>query len=68
MLQNSAVVLRSETIAEALSAGSAAMNEPYNCDDNEEDQHYCGADDLGIREVTEHGALLYGISSTVKGE
>ncbi|SPE17854.1 hypothetical protein SBA5_1100034 [Candidatus Sulfotelmatomonas gaucii] len=67
MLQNGAVVLRSETIAQGLSAGSAAMNEPYNCDDNEEDKYNYGTDQLGIREVIEHCVLLCGISATAKG-
>jgi hypothetical protein len=68
VLEDSAAVLRSEAIAEGQSACSALMNEPYNCDDNEEDQYNCGTDKLGIREVIKHCVLLCGNSSAAKGE
>jgi hypothetical protein len=44
------------------------MNESYDCDDNEEDEYNRSADDLGIRELTEHRVLQCGIAATAMGE
>jgi hypothetical protein len=58
ILESRAVILGSKTIAQGPSTGSAAMNEPYNCNENEKDKDNCGINELGIGEVIEDGALL----------
>lgn len=44
------------------------MNEPYNCDDNEEDKNNYGTNQLGLCEVTKHRVLLCEIPPTAKVE
>jgi hypothetical protein len=68
MLQDSAVVLRSEAIAEGRSLGFAVLKIRGDGDDNNNDEYNCSNDELGIREVIEHCVLLCGISATAKVE
>jgi hypothetical protein len=67
MLQDGAVVLRSETIAEGRSLGFAAPKIIASDDDHNDEYSYCN-DDLGNRELMKHCLLLCGISSAAKSE
>jgi hypothetical protein len=64
--QNSAIVFRSETIAEGL--GFALFKNSGNDDENNKKDGDRNNDDLGTRELTEHCVLLCGVSATAKGE
>jgi hypothetical protein len=64
MLQNSAVVLRSEAIAEGCGLGFAALKIHGDGYDNNNDEYNCSNDELGIREVIKHCVLLCGIPAT----
>jgi hypothetical protein len=71
--KNGAVVLAAETLAKGRGFGFAALDESANDDENHDDEHNRGQDELDIRELIEHTVklkmhfiLLCGVSATVK--
>jgi hypothetical protein len=72
--KNGTVVLGAETLAKGRGFGFAALDESANHDENQDDEHNSGQDELDIRELIEysvelklHCILLCGVSATVKG-
>jgi hypothetical protein len=72
--KNGAVILGAETLAKGRGFGFAALDESANHDENQDDEHNSGQDELDIRELIEHSVelklhciLLCGVSATVKG-
>jgi hypothetical protein len=67
VLDNGAVILGSNAIAEGPGAGFAALQVHKNGDDSDHDEYERGDDELGVREVREHCVLLCGYARDGKG-